>query len=75
VDGALQDSHTIYDARLIWTTADARIELQGYVLNIGDEEVMTRSVVFNPGEAPDIASIQTSWNNPRVWGLSATYNF
>jgi outer membrane receptor protein involved in Fe transport len=75
VDGALQDAHTIYDARLIWTTADARIEVQGYVLNIGDEEVMTRSVIFNPGEAPDIASIQTSWNNPRVWGLSATYNF
>lgn len=47
VDGALQEAYTIYDARLIWTTADARVEVQGYVLNIGDEEVMTRSAIFN----------------------------
>ena len=75
LDEAMQDSYTIADARIVWVSSSQAIELQGYVLNIGDEEVLTRSVIFNPGDAPDIASIQSSWNNPRVWGLSATYNF
>lgn len=75
VDEAMQDSYVMTDARVIWLSAGQRVELQGYVLNIGDEEVLTRSVIFNPGARPDIASIQASWNNPRVWGFSASYNF
>ena len=75
VDGALQDSYTVFDARLVWLSPGQSIEVQGYVLNIGDEEVLTRSVIFNPGDAPDLASIQASWNNPRIWGVSASYNF
>ena len=75
VDGALQDSYTMFDARVVWVSPSQSIEVQGYVLNIGDEEVLTRSVIFNPGDAPDLASIQASWNNPRVWGVSASYNF
>ena len=72
---SMQDSYTIADARVSWLSSSQTIELQAYVLNISDEEVLTRSVIFNPGAAPDIASIQSSWNNPRVWGLSASYNF
>jgi outer membrane receptor protein involved in Fe transport len=72
---AMQDSYTMFDARVVWVSSSRSVEVQAYVLNIGDEEVLTRSVIFNPGEAPDIASIQSSWNNPRVWGLSASYNF
>jgi outer membrane receptor protein involved in Fe transport len=70
-----QDSYTMFDARLVWTAANQAIEVQGYVLNIGEEEVITRSVIFNPGDAPDLGSVQSSWNNPRTWGVSATYNF
>ncbi|MEH6587949.1 MAG: TonB-dependent receptor [Halioglobus sp.] len=72
---SMQDSYVIADARVSWTSSSQTVEVQGYVLNISDEEVLTRSVIFNPGDAPDIASIQSSWNNPRVWGLSASYNF
>lgn len=75
VDGALQDSHAIVDGRLVWLSSDQSIEVQAYVLNVGDEEVLTRSVIFNPGAAPNVGSIQSSWNNPRTWGVSATYNF
>jgi len=75
VPGALQDSYTVFDARLSWVSPSQSIELEGYVLNIGEEEVLTRSVIFNPGDAPDLGSIQASWNNPRVWGVSASYNF
>ena len=70
-----QDSYVIADARVLWLSSSKAVELQAYVLNIGDEEVLTRSVIFNPGDAPDLAAIQSSWNNPRVWGLSASYNF
>ena len=72
---SMQDSYVIADARVVWVSSSQAIELEAYVLNIGDEEVLTRSVIFNPGAAPDIASIQSSWNNPRVWGFSASYNF
>jgi hypothetical protein len=63
------------DARLIWTSASQNIEAQAFVLNIGDEEVITRSVIYNDGAAPEIGSVQSSWNNPRTWGVSMSYMF
>jgi iron complex outermembrane receptor protein len=72
---AEQDSYTMADARLIWTSPSENIEAQAFVLNIGDEEVITRSTMYNDGAAPTIASVQSSWNNPRTWGVSATYSF
>ncbi len=75
VDGALQDAYVQTDLRLVWAAANEALTVEAFVLNAGEEEVMTRSVVFNPGAAPDIASIQTNWNNPRTWGLSAKYRF
>ena len=73
VDGTDQDAHTKSDLRLIWTSADSRIQVQAFVLNVEDEEVLNRVVVFNPGGTTDLASLQANWNNPRTWGISATY--
>jgi iron complex outermembrane receptor protein len=75
VDGNLQESYSMVDARLSWVSPNQNITVEGYVLNIGEEEVLTRSVMSNPGDFPDLASIQSSWNNPRIWGVSASYNF
>jgi iron complex outermembrane receptor protein len=75
VPGAVQESYTMLDARVTWVSPSQSISLEGYVLNMTEEEVITRSVIFNPGDAPDLGSIQSSWNNPRVWGVSASYNF
>ena len=75
VTGTEQDSHTKSDFRLIWRSMDARWELQGYVLNVENEAVLNRVVVFNPGPAPDLASLQAHWNNPRTWGFSLSYYY
>ena len=75
VGGTDQEAHTKSDVRLIWTSADSRIQVQGFVLNVEDEPVLNRVVVFNPGGTEDLASLQAHWNNPRTWGMSATYNF
>ena len=75
VDGNLQESYSMVDARLSWVSSNQNIMVEGYVLNIGEEEVLTRSVMSNPGDFPDLASIQSSWNNPRIWGVSARYSF
>lgn len=75
VEGVYQDAHTKSDVRLIWVNADGRLEIQGYVLNIEDEAVLNRVVVFNPGGTTDLASLQANWNNPRTWGVSLTYSF
>ena len=63
------------DARLIWMNANASLELQAYVLNIENEAVLNRVVIFNPGGTTDLASLQANWNVPRTWGVSATWNF
>lgn len=75
VPGVDQDSHTKSDLRLIWTSANSRIQAQAFVLNLEDEAVLNRVVVFNPGGTQDLASLQAHWNNPRTWGVSVTYSF
>lgn len=73
LDQAKQDSYFMLDARLVWTSASGNIEVQGFVLNIGDEEVITRTAIFNP--TATLASIQANWNNPRTWGFSVGYTY
>ena len=75
VEGVFQDAHTKSDVRLVWVNADGNLEIQGYVLNIEDEAVLNRVVVFNPGGTTDLASLQANWNNPRTWGVSLSYSF
>ena len=73
--GTDQAAHTKSDLRLIWTSADSRIQAQAFVLNVENEAVLNRVVVFNPGGTQDLASLQAHWNNPRTWGLSVSYSF
>ena len=75
VPGVDQGAHTKSDLRLIWTSANSRIQAQAFVLNVEDEAVLNRVVVFNPGGTTDLASLQAHWNNPRTWGVSVTYSF
>ena len=75
VPGVDQGAHTKSDLRLIWTSANSRIQAQAFVLNVEDEAVLNRVVVFNPGGTVDLASLQAHWNNPRTWGVSVTYSF
>jgi len=77
---AKQDAHTKSDVRLIWDSGkDLRIE--AYILNIEDEAVMNRAVVFGPGlsgtvaEGKSVASVQSNWSRPRTWGVGITYDF
>ncbi len=73
--GTDQAAHTKSDLRVIWTSADSRIQAQAFVLNLENESVLNRVVVFNPGGTEDLASLQAHWNNPRTWGLSVSYSF
>jgi len=73
--GADQSAYTKSDARLIWTSASEAFEVQAYVINIEDEAVLNRTVVFNPSARPEIASLQSNWGNPRTYGVSVTYNY
>ena len=75
VPGVDQTAHTKSDLRLIWTSANSRIQAQAFVLNVEDEAVLNRVVVFNPGGTQDLASLQAHWNNPRTWGVSVSYSF
>ena len=75
VAGVDQEAHTKSDLRLIWTSANSRIQAQAFVLNVEDEAVLNRVVVFNPGGTQDLASLQAHWNNPRTWGVSVSYSF
>jgi len=73
VPGGYQDAYTRSDVRLIWLSANGRTELEAFVLNVEDEAVLTRVVIFNP--TPTVASLQAHWSNPRTWGVRASYNF
>ncbi len=75
LEGTEQPAHSKSDLRLIWTSADSRLQAQVFVLNVEDEAVLNRVVVFNPGGTSNLASLQAHWNNPRTWGASVTYSF
>lgn len=75
VEGAKQDSYTRSDLRLIWTSPKGQWEANAFMLNAEDEAVLVRSVIFNPSERPELASIQSNWSNPRTWGMALKYNF
>ena len=77
---AKQDAHTKSDIRLIWNSGN-NLRVEAYILNIEDEAVMNRAVVFGPGvsgtvaEGKSVASVQSNWGRPRTWGMGLTYNF
>ena len=73
--GNKQDSYARWDLRLMWDSPSGAIHLNAFVLNVTDEEVFTRALIFNPAAVPELGSIQTNWNNPRTWGVSMRYNF
>jgi outer membrane receptor protein involved in Fe transport len=71
--GNKQDAYANIDLRLIWSSPTTTWTVTGYVLNVTEEEVFNRALIFNP--QPDLASIQTNWGNPRTWGLQARWSF
>ena len=76
VPGSEQESHTRTDLRLIWANEELGFEAEAFVLNVEDEEVLTRSVVFNVGQvATPVASIQANYADPRVFGFGLRYKF
>ena len=80
--GSQQDAYTTTDIRVTYVSPSDKWEIQGFVQNIENEAVITRIVIFDTGEKVDVggtllplASMQTDWNNPRTWGISASYHF
>ena len=81
----LQEAHWMGDARLTWVPNNGDLEISWFMMNLFDEEVMTRAVVHNRGiltvgEGDDaitgpVNSVQVNWNTPRTWGLSLGYRF
>ena len=77
---AEQKAHTKSDLRLIWDSGD-NVKVEAYILNLEDEAVMNRAVVFGPGvsgtvaEGKSVASVQSNWSRPRTWGMSISYDF
>ncbi|TMO62488.1 TonB-dependent receptor [Pseudoalteromonas aurantia] len=75
IDEVKVDAHAIIDARLTYIIND-NIQLDFFVQNVGDEQVLTRGVVHSQivNGAP-ANSVQANWNNPRIWGASFKYTF
>jgi iron complex outermembrane receptor protein len=80
--GSEQEAHTISDLRITYISPNDKWEFQGFVQNIENNAVITRVVIFDTGETADVggvsfplAQMQTDWNNPRTWGVSASYSF
>ena len=63
------DAHAIAVARLTWRYADKGIEVEAFILNIGDEEVLTRAVVHTQRvNGLPINSVQANYNDPAHLG-------
>gem|GEM_PF-3049693 len=73
---AEQDGYSYADARLTWYLEDKGIEVEAFVMNLTDEEVLVRAVVHSQiVDGLPANSVQANWNNPRTWGVSFRYNF
>jgi len=52
---AEQEAHTKSDLRLIWDSGNRSFVVEAYILNLEDEAVMNRAVVFGPGLSGTVA--------------------
>ena len=69
------DAHTMIDARITWAVND-NIDIEAFVLNLTNEEILTRAVVHSQiVNGLPANSIQANWNDPRTWGISFKYKF
>ena len=70
------DAHNIINLRLSLEMMEGQLFFEAFMLNAGDEEVITRAVVHSQlqGAIP-FNSIQVNYNNPTTWGLSAKYKW
>lgn len=76
VPGSEQKAHTRTDLRLTWADKNRGLEVQAFVQNLENREVLTRSVIFDPGGQPaPTASIQANYADPRIWGLRVSLDF
>jgi outer membrane receptor protein involved in Fe transport len=73
--GNKQDAYARWDFRLMWDSPSGAFHVNAFILNATEEEVFTRALIFNPSSDPLLGSIQTHWNNPRIWGVSLRYDF
>jgi len=65
-----QDSHTIYDARIVYQPADPSWKVTFWGKNLGDERVIVS------GDAnPAIGLIEANFNRPREYGITFNKRF
>ncbi|WP_435275396.1 TonB-dependent receptor [Psychrobium sp. nBUS_13] len=75
IDDVKVDAHAMVNARISYIMSE-NVQVDFFVQNLTDEEVLTRGVVHSQivNGAP-ANSVQANWNNPRTWGLSLKYSF
>jgi iron complex outermembrane receptor protein len=66
---AEQDSYTTVDITATWYSPSDAFSVQAFVNNASDEDVITGSDSFSGNRAV------VDFNNPRLWGMRAAYNF
>jgi len=68
----VQAEHTLYNASVILKTADDhwRFALEGK--NLSNRRVLTNTIALNVGST---LFVNGGYNEPRSWGLSATYSY
>lgn len=64
-----QDAYTTTDINATWHSPSDEFTVQAYINNATDEVVITGSDTFSGSRAV------VDFNNPRVWGVRAAYNF
>lgn len=75
IDEVKVDAHAMVNARMTYIINE-NVQIDFFVQNLTDEEVLTRGVVHSQivNGAP-ANSVQANWNNPRIWGASFKYTF
>jgi iron complex outermembrane receptor protein len=66
---AEQDSYTTVDLSATWYSPSDTFSVQAFVNNASDEDVITGSDSYSGNRAV------VDFNNPRLWGMRASYNF
>ena len=72
----LQAAHTIVNAKLSWIHPDKNLQVDFFVNNATDEQVLRRAVVHSQiKDGLPINSVQANWNDPMTWGASIKHSF
>jgi outer membrane receptor protein involved in Fe transport len=75
VSGARQGSYSKTDLRVFWDLPGDKVQMQVYIENMEDQQNLKNTMIYNPEERAEAATILADWHDPMTYGVILSYRY